>query len=106
MRVDVLLFQALGSEEAECPACGKTFRGSNRRQKVARHVLTHTGLRPFCCIHCPYRATQKAHIKRHLQRRHGKSGQSLRFCLSSCTIEPLRGPEYSSVKEPPDEDSN
>ncbi|XP_050728488.1 broad-complex core protein isoforms 1/2/3/4/5-like isoform X27 [Eriocheir sinensis] len=97
---------ALGSEEAECPACGKTFRGSNRRQKVARHVLTHTGLRPFCCIHCPYRATQKAHIKRHLQRRHGKSGQSLRFCLSSCTIEPLRGPEYSSVKEPPDEDSN
>ncbi|KAK7081619.1 hypothetical protein SK128_011850 [Halocaridina rubra] len=56
---------------AVCPVCSKEFLGRNRRQNLAHHLLTHTGTRPFHCTHCSYRATQKAHLKRHLERRHG-----------------------------------
>lgn len=80
MRVDVLLLQAVGSGcgAAVCPVCGKAFQGRNRRQNLAHHLLTHTGTRPFPCPHCSYRATQKAHLKRHLERRHGQVGERLR----------------------------
>lgn len=86
-RVDVLLLQGSGSwcGAAVCPACGKAFQGRNRRQNLAHHVLTHTGARPFSCSHCPYRATQKAHLKRHLERRHGQSGEGLQSALNCGT---------------------
>ncbi|XP_066964710.1 longitudinals lacking protein, isoforms H/M/V-like isoform X19 [Macrobrachium rosenbergii] len=60
-----------GVEVAVCPVCGKAFQGRNRRQNLSHHLLTHTGTRPFHCTDCPYRATQKAHLKRHMERRHG-----------------------------------
>ncbi|XP_063595657.1 zinc finger protein 358-like, partial [Penaeus indicus] len=79
VRVDVLSLQAVGGGggAAVCPVCGKAFQGRNRRQNLAHHLLTHTGTRPFPCPHCSYRATQKAHLKRHLERRHGQAGERL-----------------------------
>lgn len=90
VRVDVLLLQAVGggcgggaAAAAVCPACGKAFQGRNRRQNLSHHLLTHTGTRPFPCPNCSYRATQKAHLKRHLERRHGNGQTDLRLLASS-----------------------
>lgn len=67
-----MLFQGLSSCAEVCGICGKAFRGRNRRQNLSQHHLTHTGTRPFPCLHCTYRATQKAHLKRHCERVHGQ----------------------------------
>lgn len=88
VRVDVLLLQAVGggcgaAAAAVCPACGKAFQGRNRRQNLSHHLLTHTGTRPFPCPNCSYRATQKAHLKRHLERRHSGQQADVRLQASS-----------------------
>ncbi|ROT73138.1 putative myeloid zinc finger 1-like [Penaeus vannamei] len=50
-----------------CKFCGKLC---DTPSQLAIHLRAHTGERPFCCPHCDYRATQKHHVKSHLQRRH------------------------------------
>lgn len=37
---------------------------------MMRHVLIHTGEKPYACFHCDYRATQKAQLLRHCMIRH------------------------------------
>ncbi|KAK4309643.1 hypothetical protein Pmani_018754 [Petrolisthes manimaculis] len=49
-----------------CPVCNKTFCSRNRRQDLQRHILSHTGERPFACSYCPYRATLKGNLKKHV----------------------------------------
>ncbi|XP_045103694.1 longitudinals lacking protein, isoforms H/M/V-like isoform X18 [Portunus trituberculatus] len=41
------------SSALNCPACGKVFAGTKRRYHLERHLITHTGERPFPCPHCP-----------------------------------------------------
>ncbi|XP_042875527.1 longitudinals lacking protein, isoforms A/B/D/L-like isoform X3 [Penaeus japonicus] len=54
-----------------CPVCGKAFSSRNRRQDLQRHLLSHTGERPFPCSFCPYRASLKGNLKKHIQGLHG-----------------------------------
>lgn len=57
-----------GEEVDHCDQCGKEFTGKNRRNNLVRHVKTHTGEKPFHCPACPYRATRKEHMIRHLKK--------------------------------------
>ena len=61
------LLDPLGPNARPCPYCGKTFQGT---WHLRRHLRTHTGERPYCCPHCPYRATQSGDLKRHVMGMH------------------------------------
>lgn len=58
----------------KCSECGKEFRGNAELQ---RHVLVHTGQRPFKCSVCEKCFRQKAHLKEH-QKVH--TGEKQYFC--------------------------
>lgn len=51
----------------ECTICGKTFCWAG---DVKRHLRTHTGVKPYQCPHCPYRANQHPNLTRHIKTRH------------------------------------
>ncbi|XP_073433969.1 zinc finger protein 770 [Dendrobates tinctorius] len=46
-----------------CDACAKKFETPS---KLARHYLTHTGLKPFPCPDCSKTFRQLAHLERHM----------------------------------------
>ncbi|KAG7167365.1 Zinc finger protein 536-like 6 [Homarus americanus] len=65
-----VLSEADLSTALNCPACGKVFAGTKRRYHLERHLITHTGERPFPCPHCPYRANVRENLARHIRHRH------------------------------------
>jgi len=52
----------------ECPECGKRFITPS---KLARHVLMHTGERPYTCPHCLRPFSQASNMRLHIQKIHG-----------------------------------
>ena len=50
----------------QCPTCGKVFSSRNKRQDLQRHLLSHSGERPFACPYCSYRASLKGNLKKHI----------------------------------------
>ncbi|KAA0202714.1 hypothetical protein HAZT_HAZT000650 [Hyalella azteca] len=55
-----------------CNVCGKLFK---QKIDLERHARRHTGEKPFPCPVCPYRATLKCALQRHLMT-HQVSGSS------------------------------
>ncbi|RXG70517.1 hypothetical protein Avbf_00233 [Armadillidium vulgare] len=54
----------------KCVICGTSFsQGYNYK----RHMLTHSGFKPYACPMCPYRSTQSNNVKRHLANVHSIS---------------------------------
>ncbi|XP_022518024.2 zinc finger protein 770 [Astyanax mexicanus] len=52
-----------------CTVCSKSF---NAPSKLRRHLLIHTGQRPFKCLVCFKAFTQRSHLKVHRCRRQSK----------------------------------
>ncbi|CAG0900450.1 unnamed protein product, partial [Darwinula stevensoni] len=75
---------------------------STRRTDLARHVRTHTGVRPYDCGECGRRFTQKANLTRHLtvaaDMEFGWSGKTWgNIRLHFCRLCDYRSPKKADV---------
>uniref|UniRef100_H2Z6F3 C2H2-type domain-containing protein n=1 Tax=Ciona savignyi TaxID=51511 RepID=H2Z6F3_CIOSA len=52
----------------KCPKCNKIFPWAS---SLRRHIMTHTGLKPFMCGQCAMQFTTRSNLLRHVHRRHG-----------------------------------
>lgn len=60
-----------------CRICGQKCRSAS---ELRRHVMTHTGERPYRCPHCPYSSALKTNVKRHMMCLHKSD------CPVVCTL--------------------
>lgn len=51
----------------QCPFCMRFFHTPS---KLARHVRSHTGEKPFYCTYCPHRASDKSNLMKHIYSQH------------------------------------
>ena len=58
----------IGPAEFLCPYCSKIMK---TRKEMARHIMIHTGEKPFSCTFCNFRTNRKSTLKEHVKRRHG-----------------------------------
>ncbi|KAK8394906.1 hypothetical protein O3P69_006001 [Scylla paramamosain] len=63
-----------GTNRYICQWCGRNF---DRVSNLKRHLLLHSGIKPFKCLYCNYRATQKANVVQHLASRHKNEMRAL-----------------------------
>ncbi|XP_037795354.1 gastrula zinc finger protein xLCGF3.1-like [Penaeus monodon] len=70
--LDVGTLLACLDAERRCRVCGKQFQPSpSWKQKLTRHLMTHSGEKPFYCPQCPHRCARKDSLKLHIARMHG-----------------------------------
>lgn len=64
------LFDTLEDESLVCSVCGKTFSGCNRKPHLRRHMITHSGVKPHACPHCPHRTNRSENLRLHIRLKH------------------------------------
>ena len=52
-----------------CPYCGKSMGGVG---DFRRHLMIHTGEKPYGCPFCAYRAIQRSDVTRHCRTKHAQ----------------------------------
>ena len=57
-----------------CPFCSRKFPWES---SLKRHILTHTGQKPFKCRDCPLWFTTKSNCDRHQMRKHGENAENI-----------------------------
>ena len=67
-----------------CRTCGHSSAFKNN---VRKHVLTHSGDKPFKCPHCPYRGNLKGNMKRHILNVHNRPNHMLQKFMSPQPLE-------------------
>jgi len=83
----------------KCHKCDKTFPWAS---SLRRHLMTHTGLKPYCCAACKAQFTTKSNLERHVLRRHGvldKEGQA-KYIIKLSQAELQRQLEEESGGDP------
>ena len=63
-----------------CHFCGKVFL---YKSSLEKHLRVHTREKPFHCPLCAYSATQKSHVKTHLQRKHNLDNEQVNGLLKT-----------------------
>lgn len=63
-----------------CPYCERPFPWSS---SLRRHILTHTGQKPYQCIYCSLLFTTKSNCDRHLLRKHKTNPNKIRRVRNS-----------------------
>jgi uncharacterized Zn-finger protein len=58
-----------------CPFCNRIFPWTS---SLKRHILTHTGDKPYKCPDCPLWFTTKSNCDRHLARKHSNNNNEIR----------------------------
>ncbi|XP_036412527.1 ras-responsive element-binding protein 1 [Colossoma macropomum] len=61
-------------QKMKCPYCPRVFPWTSSLQ---RHMLTHTGQKPFPCPECDAFFSTKSNCERHLLRKHGVSNRNM-----------------------------
>jgi len=57
-------------EAVNCQVCNKVFYGVNRKFLLKRHLITHSGEKPFECPYCDHKANIKQNLDNHIRRKH------------------------------------
>ena len=82
-----------------CPYCHRKFPWSS---SLRRHILTHTGQKPYKCAHCPLLFTTKSNCDRHLLRKHSAKKNNLQH---QTTPPSTPAPSVPSLPPPPADDA-
>ncbi|KAJ0051014.1 hypothetical protein NL108_012153 [Boleophthalmus pectinirostris] len=71
------------TEEHRCSDCGKIFTD---KLYLKRHMIRHTGRRPFTCSVCKKSFTQNAHLRKHMRCHTGERPFSCPMCDSAFSL--------------------
>ncbi|XP_011640258.1 ras-responsive element-binding protein 1 [Pogonomyrmex barbatus] len=71
---------SMAPNRVTCPYCERQFPWSS---SLRRHILTHTGQKPYQCMHCSHHFTTKSNCDRHLLRKHKAKANKMRRARNS-----------------------
>ncbi|XP_068211052.1 longitudinals lacking protein, isoforms H/M/V-like isoform X24 [Palaemon carinicauda] len=72
-----LAFFESGIKIHQCPYCSYN---TTMLQNLKRHILRHTGEKPFTCPYCPYKSSQKVHVDTHMRTHTGERPYNCPYC--------------------------
>ena len=70
-----------------CPFCSRKFPWES---SLKRHILTHTGQKPFKCRDCPLWFTTKSNCDRHQIRKHGEASLEAAYLARNVPDRPYK----------------